>query len=99
MSALKPTPLIQPNVVTKNGTTSAAKSKERASVSKNHIYIHIHQKGIEIWTEKMREKERESEKKKLCDSELITGHVNVILIFDCNNWDLSVNAYRNVKHH
>lgn len=98
MSALKPTPLNQPNVVTKNGTTSAAKSKERASVSKNHIYSHSSKGNWNMNGENERKREREG-KKKLCDSELITGHVNVILIFDCNNWDLSVNAYRNVKRH
>lgn len=40
-----------------------------------------------------------SKRVKMCDSELITGHVNVILIFDCNNWDLYVNIRRNVDRH
>lgn len=37
--------------------------------------------------EKKTEKKTETE---VGDSELITGHFNIILIFDCNNWDFYI---------
>lgn len=32
-----------------------------------------------------------------CDSKLITGHANVILIFDCINWDFYVDVFLEEK--
>lgn len=67
------------------GSSERKHNKKKSYITYTHTQAQVKRNAL-------RKRERESTEKSVCDSELITGHVNVILIFDCNNWDLSVNV-------